>query len=178
MATYWEQFSFHWNVEKAGHIKWVVEELKKIDEDDDEEICGWKIEEDGRIWFYSEEGCQADDTARFLHRYLQTFKVTTYIMFEYSTMCTQPRTDAFGGGLFLVTADGIRYLTTWHVREQLEAQWRRGGNIHNEVHYYFLNDFENSRETEGTNGEVSDGNRLGDKDEIGQRKGTRIPNCS
>ena len=79
-----------------------------------DELENWAFEteitEKG-IWLHSQYGGQ-DAVCVFIQHLLQRFKFVEGVTFEWSHDCSQPRTDAFGGGAAFVTADQIKTFTT------------------------------------------------------------------
>lgn len=84
----------------------------------------WRFEvedtgEDG-LWFHSTDG-GVDAVCAFIQHLLQHFNLTNRIGLEWSHDCTKPRTDAFGGGAALISAQEIKYMSP---AEWLQEQTR------------------------------------------------------
>ncbi len=79
-----------------------------------DELENWvfetEITEHG-LWLHSQYGGQ-DGACVFIQYLLQRFKFVEGVTFEWSHDCSKPRTDAYGGGAALVTADHIQTFTT------------------------------------------------------------------
>lgn len=63
------------------------------------------------VWLHSEEG-GVDAVCAFIQHLLQRFNLSDRVAFEWSHDCTQPRTDAYGGGAALITAAEIKSIST------------------------------------------------------------------
>jgi hypothetical protein len=77
-------------------------------------IEDWYFEteaDDEGVWLHSQYGGQGSACA-FIQHLLQKFSFAGGVTFEWSHDCSQPRTDAFGGGAALVTANDIERFTT------------------------------------------------------------------
>ena len=79
-----------------------------------DELENWvfetEITEHG-LWLHSQYGGQ-DAACVFIQHMLQRFKFVEGVTFEWSHDCSQPRTDAFGGGAAFVTTNQIKTFTT------------------------------------------------------------------
>lgn len=63
------------------------------------------------VWLHSQ--CGGQDTAcRFIQHLLQRFDFAPFVAFEWSHDCSQPRTDAYGGGAAFVTDAEIETFST------------------------------------------------------------------
>ena len=67
--------------------------------------------EDHGLWLHSENGGM-DAVCAFLQHLLQRFDPTGRVTFEWSHDCSKPRTDAYGGGAALITAQEIKTMST------------------------------------------------------------------
>lgn len=79
-----------------------------------ESVEDWTFEleavKDG-LWLHSMYGGQ-DSACVFIQVLLQRFNVAPYVALEWSHDCSQPRTDAFGGGAAFITSTEIKSITT------------------------------------------------------------------
>ena len=81
----------------------------------------WNFEleegEDG-LWIHSDSG-GVDAVCAFIQHLLQKFNLPLRIGFEWSHDCSKPRTDAFGGGAALISAQEIKIMSTgdWLVEQ-------------------------------------------------------------
>jgi hypothetical protein len=94
------------------------ESLREVVED-------WFFEADpGRegneLWLHSDTG-GIEAVCVFIQHLLQKFNPTGVVTFEWSHDCSKPRTDAYGGGAAIVTAQEIKTINTsdW-LREQTQ----------------------------------------------------------
>ena len=79
-----------------------------------DELENWVFETESTeqgIWLHSQYGGQ-DAACVFIQHLLQRFKFVAGVTFEWSHDCSQPRTDAFGGGAAFVTTNQIKTFTT------------------------------------------------------------------
>jgi hypothetical protein len=65
------------------------------------------------LWIHSEDG-GIDAVCDFLQHLLQKFHPQGCVAFEWANDCSQPRTDAYGGGAAFITADSIQQMGTWN----------------------------------------------------------------
>ncbi|NQT93239.1 MAG: hypothetical protein HQ559_10795 [Lentisphaerae bacterium] len=75
----------------------------------------------GVLWIYSQDSGNVDDVIVFLQAFLKAHRDSSeHISFEWSHSCSKPRTDAFGGGATIITADRAYWTNTgaW-----LEKKW-------------------------------------------------------
>jgi len=63
------------------------------------------------LWLHSKNG-GVDAVCLFIQHLLRKFNPTGYIGFEWSHDCSNPRTDAYGGGAAVVTAKSIKTTST------------------------------------------------------------------
>jgi hypothetical protein len=78
------------------------------------------------LWIHDEDGspnvaCAAEFTAWVL----ETYAPERAVLIEWGNTCTKPRLDAFGGGVALVTAQGIEYRCTGSIGDELVMAWER-----------------------------------------------------
>ena len=76
----------------------------------------WQFETDANdqehgIWLHSMNG-GIDAACAFLQHLLQRFDPTGRVTFEWSHDCSKPRTDAYGGGAAIITAQEIKTMST------------------------------------------------------------------
>ena len=67
--------------------------------------------EDHGIWLHSENG-GIDAACAFIQHLLLKFDPTGRVTFEWSHDCAKPRTDAYGGGAAVITAQEIKTMST------------------------------------------------------------------
>ena len=82
------------------------------------ELEDWQFEtdadspaEDHGLWLHSENGGM-DAACAFIQHLLQKFDPTGRVTFEWSHDCSKPRTDAYGGGAAVITAQEIKTMST------------------------------------------------------------------
>lgn len=63
------------------------------------------------IWIHSDCG-GIDAVCLFIQHLLQKFQFDAFVAFEWSHDCSQPRTDAFGGGAAFITSTEIESFST------------------------------------------------------------------
>lgn len=83
-----------------------------------DEIENWQFETDADnsgtqhgLWLHSSNG-GVDAVCAFIQHLLQKFAPESDVAFEWSHDCSQPRTDAYGGGAAFITANEIRTMST------------------------------------------------------------------
>jgi len=65
------------------------------------------------LWLHSQDG-GIDAVCDFIQHLLKQFHPLGYVAFEWANDCSQPRTDAYGGGAAFITATEIRTTGTWN----------------------------------------------------------------
>lgn len=79
-----------------------------------DEVENWVFEtelaKDG-IWLHSQYGGQ-EVVCQFIQHLLQKYDFAPSLSFEWSHDCSQPRTDAFGGGAAFITAIEVKLFST------------------------------------------------------------------
>jgi len=63
------------------------------------------------LWLHSVYG-GVDAVCAFIQYLLQKFDPMRYVTLEWSNDCSKPRTDAYGGGAAVITAQEIKMMTT------------------------------------------------------------------
>ena len=63
------------------------------------------------IWLHSMNG-GIDAVCAFIQHLLQKFDPAGKVTFEWSNDCSKPRTDAYGGGAVIITAQAIKTMST------------------------------------------------------------------
>ena len=63
------------------------------------------------LWLHSESG-GIEAVCAFVQHLLQKYSSTEPVTFEWSHDCSQPRTDAYGGGAAIITATEIKTMST------------------------------------------------------------------
>lgn len=138
MANYYTNFSFSVTLVNPGQrdaaLTWFrqlsaiqqgeevpagfPENLREAGEDDSFEA---EAEGPNGLWLHSSSG-GIDAVCAFVQHLLQQFQPTAIVTFEWSHDCSQPRTDAYGGGAALITAKEIKTFNTaeW-LRQQTET---------------------------------------------------------
>ena len=66
---------------------------------------------DHGIWLHSDYG-GIDAVCQFIQHLLQKFDAEGRVTFEWSHDCSKPRTDAYGGGAAVITAQEIKTMST------------------------------------------------------------------
>lgn len=74
------------------------------------------------LWIHSQDSVGA--VCEFIQHLLQKFHFSPYVAFSWSTDCSKPRTDAFGGGAAFITCTEIKSFNT---SEWLRNQIVNGG---------------------------------------------------
>ncbi|MBM4224647.1 MAG: hypothetical protein FJ167_07615 [Gammaproteobacteria bacterium] len=88
-------------------------ELREHHEDWCFEVEADVVENQPGIWLHSSNG-GIDAVCAFLQHLLQRFKLKEAVTFEWSHDCSKPRTDAYGGGAAVITANEIKTMSTSH----------------------------------------------------------------
>jgi len=70
-----------------------------------------KVEQQPGLWLHSSDG-GIDAVCAFIQHLLQRFNLPETVTFEWSHDCTKPRTDAYGGGAAIITAQEIKSMST------------------------------------------------------------------
>ena len=88
-----------------------------------EVIEDWWFETDSQdegIWLHSDNG-GTDAACVLIQHLLQKFEFAPSVGFEWSHDCSQPRTDAYGGGAAFITATKIETMST--------TEWLRSQSV-------------------------------------------------
>jgi hypothetical protein len=76
-------------------------------------------DEDGRenwgrhLWIYAEEGGDVERVAHLVKKFLKKFRPGECWSLSYATTCSKPRVGEFGGGAVFVTADDVKWQSTY-----------------------------------------------------------------
>jgi hypothetical protein len=87
------------------------DDLKSVVEDWCFETNEDNAEKKPALWLHSSNG-GIDGVCAFIQHLLQKFDPQGRVTFEWSHDCSQPRTDAFGGGAAIITAKKIKTMST------------------------------------------------------------------
>lgn len=158
MADYYTHFSFvvpfcvdgNTEAQDEGHVRRIVDELKEIIEDANENDgndtfpedympYGLSVEEDGSgVWITDDAGEATPDAAEAAVRWLLDRPGSPDVVsFEWANTCSKPRIDAFGGGgMVIAKGHATEYISTgrWtadtHSRlaEQVAVEWAAGAS--------------------------------------------------
>ena len=75
------------------------------------EVAAQTVEQQPGLWLHSQNG-GVDSVCALLQHLLQKFDLPDPVTFEWSHDCSKPRTDAYGGGAAIVTAQEIKTMST------------------------------------------------------------------
>jgi len=131
MADYFTNFSLMFSLPSAEAQTYALELAEKasrIREDDEQSedfpkeladvVEDWSFDtnpdtEEGKpaLWLHSSNG-GIDATCALIQHLLRKFDPQGRVTFEWSHDCSKPRTDAYGGGAAIVTANEIKSMST------------------------------------------------------------------
>ena len=128
MADYFTKFSLLVPLPNEAAEKQALELAQKarsINQDDEPpdnfptDLCDvvedWQFETEATqgngLWLHSENG-GIDAACVFIQHLLQQFDPTGHVTLEWSSDCSKPRTDAYGGGAAFITATKIKSINT------------------------------------------------------------------
>ncbi len=77
----------------------------------------------GSVTLYAEECANPKQVAAVLEAYLRRFHPTGVLTFSWAYTCSKMRSDNFGGGAAVVTADGSKIIDALDWAEDLAAQF-------------------------------------------------------
>jgi hypothetical protein len=82
------------------------------------------------LWIYAEEGGDVERVAHLVQKFLKKFRPDECWSLSYSTTCSKPRVGEFGGGAVFVTANDIKWQSTFaFICDELKAfQERRSAS--------------------------------------------------
>lgn len=126
MADYYTLFSFV-IPNLTDEEKAYIESLTPDDIPNESGGCDFQIDGRGDLWMHDGGGYgSADDVAEFVQQFLSRFRPKSAVGFRWAGSCSKPRLDAYGGGVLLVTADGIEGTCgdEWLDDKEREAQER------------------------------------------------------
>ena len=111
MANNYEEFSevleIPWGYD--GNI--VREALKEHLEDNGDEEAAFTFElNDKGLWIYSEGFGDPYKAADFASRVMKKFKMKGHFAIRYCFRCDRPKPGEFGGGIMIITVDGVKAL--------------------------------------------------------------------
>jgi len=134
VADYFTEFSLvvdisepekHW-IDRYLHLSKIL-----VDESSYEliKVVHWESnskDADYEAWFYSygHEYSSLNGLCELLRRFLIKFDRDDVLALQWSSSCSKPRTDAFGGGAVVISQLGITYINT-HVWAEEVAQLAR-----------------------------------------------------
>ena len=84
------------------------------------EVAAQTVDKQPGLWLHSQNG-GVDSACAFLQHLLQKFDLPDPVTFEWSHDCSKPRTDAYGGGAAIVTAQEIKTMSTSRWLEEQTA---------------------------------------------------------
>ena len=138
MADNYLQFSEEYSLSVAQE-KWVLIRLEAMDELTDGEEPGekhfvllgeelavsmaeegcfeWTLKEQ-KLWVSSDVGGNISAVATLLHLMAARFKLQRKYTLTWSESCSKPRLGQFGGGAFVASAEGIKYMNSWQWAEE------------------------------------------------------------
>ena len=131
MADYFTNFSFIFalpGIEAQAHALEIAGQAGRIQQGDEQPesfpddlksvIEDWCFETDAdtdgdkpALWLHSSNGGM-DAACCFIQHLLRKFDPQGRVTFEWSHDCSRPRTDAYGGGAAIITAQEIKTMST------------------------------------------------------------------
>lgn len=129
MADSFTQFSEVIGELTDDEIRWLNEELNpKLD--GDEQMDAWRhhrgigtelwpdfgchLDEKARtLWLFSDENGSVDGAAALVQRFLAACRPKYVFTLTWAGTCNRLRAGEFGGGAVVVTADRIKWMSTW-----------------------------------------------------------------
>jgi hypothetical protein len=97
----------------AAQQDWAIAELTRIDEDDDNPPPGVVCEKQGdHLWISHDETADIDCLGERLQTVMKHFDIVGPWGFVWSSDCSAPRTDAYGGGACVITQTDITSVNT------------------------------------------------------------------
>ncbi len=73
------------------------------------------------LWVYAEDHGDLGPLAHLVQKFLRRFRPDTSWSVAYASTCSKPRVDSFGGGAVFVTADEIKFDSSWDFIEREAA---------------------------------------------------------
>lgn len=73
------------------------------------------------LWVYAEEYGDVSPLAHLVQKFLRRFRPDESWSVTYASTCSKPRVDSFGGGAVFVTADEIKFDSSWDFVERESA---------------------------------------------------------
>jgi hypothetical protein len=86
----------------------------------------WKLEDDGTLWLYADEGFTDEHLCVFVREFICRFRPDFIFSVTGSETCSRPRIGEFGGWWLVVYKDGVEGGNTWdaakEARERIEKE--------------------------------------------------------
>lgn len=122
MANYYNQFSFIIDVDTQEEVDFFTKSIADAEDEeineDAQHVCEFiiEIQDDGkfRLWFCEEENGDIDTLGGIIAAYQQQFKCDEIVSFEWSSTCSRPRLDAFGGGAMVIHKGQVYWHNTYN----------------------------------------------------------------
>jgi hypothetical protein len=137
MADYYTEFSFVIKDVTQEEAEWLLElyntaAMKDGDFEGEEFKHCFDMEihqePDMNAWFHSGDGSpNIDVLAGFIQGFLSKFRPNDEIFFQWSSSCSKPRLDAYGGGAMLITSKRWVAQNTADLMEQLQEEIKKAG---------------------------------------------------
>lgn len=122
MANNYVESSFEVQLCSKEELRWWEEESQRFvpdgkfpDEMEHPVSNDWELDEnDNRVWFHGDgEAIDVDSAASVLQRFLIACIPQGCISFTWAETCSKPRIGEFGGGACFITAQNIKWLSTY-----------------------------------------------------------------
>lgn len=116
MADHYQQFSFKFGPLTEAEQVWLKQEVREREDPDthDEETrftASFDIQGD-HAYFWADTSANLEEVAQLCQDFLAEFAPHKVISFEWSDSCSKPRTNEFGGGAVIITAESCTWTTT------------------------------------------------------------------
>lgn len=114
--------------QEVEFVKTKINQYAETDEDGRTSGFGWDINtfQDNRpaaLWIHSDgDRCNQAAAAQFVHVLFKEHRPNACFMFPYARTCDKPRTDGFGGGVMIATANKTWCINTQDMLDTMRAQ--------------------------------------------------------
>jgi hypothetical protein len=142
MADYFTRLSFEFELPSEALATAAAARMKALDEallegvPEDEkatvpkalhgffgECAGVRVSAEGtKVWVHDDGAAHVNLVAAMVQTILSEFDPGGCVGFEWSSSCSKPRLDGFGGGAAMVWSDDVKWATTASMLERFRAE--------------------------------------------------------
>lgn len=130
MANHYLEFSEVIENLTPEEIEWWENEKQRIDDillhnlTNMNECLDFVVEEDERqVWVRGDECGEPNNVANIVQKFLKKFRPNDCFCLTWAEWCSKLRVGEFGGGALFVTANKIKFCSTYNWIEKVKTAW-------------------------------------------------------